>query len=54
MERNISSVIVVGLLIGVIGVSSVAVTSQMSYTALDSQFQELQLEYETYPHSTMR
>jgi ABC-type transport system substrate-binding protein len=46
MERNISAVLVF-LVIGIFGVGSIAVIQQGSYTALDSEYQDLLSEYGT-------
>jgi len=47
MEQKHLNIFLVILLVGIIGVSSVAVVQQMSYQSLDSQYQDLLTDYET-------
>lgn len=46
MERNIANVAIVFLIIGTLGVSSVAVVQQMGNTAITSEYQNLLVEYD--------
>jgi predicted nuclease with TOPRIM domain len=47
MEQKFLNILVVVLLVGIIGVSSVAVVQQMSYQSLDAEYQDLLTDYET-------
>ncbi len=47
MEQKHLNIFLVVLLVGIIGVSSVAVVQQMSYQSLDSEYQDLLTDYET-------